>query len=57
MVRKSLENFLKLNGGVNDFADREMGCAQETLDSILGYLHREFLHQNYLEEYVEMTKD
>ena len=34
-----------------------MGCAQETLQDILNYLHREHMHPNYLEEYLLMNKD
>jgi hypothetical protein len=30
-----------------------MGCAQETLEYILDYLHREFVNPNYLEEFVQ----
>ncbi len=32
-----------------------MGCAQETLTDILAYIHREYLHPNYLEEYFMIT--
>ena len=28
-----------------------MGCAEETLDRILGFLHREYVDPNYLESY------
>jgi hypothetical protein len=34
-----------------------MGCAQETLEDILNYLHREYLSPNYLEEYLIMNDD
>lgn len=34
-----------------------MGCAQETLEDILNYLHREYLFPNYLEQYLMMDKD
>ena len=34
-----------------------MGCAQETLTDILAYIHREYLHPNYLEEYFLMFAD
>ena len=29
-----------------------MGCAQETLEYILDYLHREYVNPNFLEEFV-----
>ena len=34
-----------------------MGCAQETLTDILAYIHREYMHPNYLEEYFLMLGD
>ena len=33
------------------FLDGQMGCAQETLETILEYIHRESVCPNYLEEY------
>ena len=67
-VRKSLEKFYSQNEqgslskggqGVNDFVDRAMGCAQETLEGILSYMHRECVHpaNRYLEEYMESDRD
>jgi hypothetical protein len=29
-----------------------MGCAQETLETILDYVHREYVNPNFLAEYV-----
>ena len=34
-----------------------MGCAQETLEDIMNYLHREFMYPNYIEQYLLMDKD
>jgi hypothetical protein len=34
-----------------DFIEGNMGCAQETLESILNFLHREYVDPNYLESY------
>ena len=34
-----------------------MECAQETLEAILGYMHREYVEPNYLETVVQMNKD
>ena len=36
-----------------------MGCAQETLEGILGYMHRESVHPSgmYLEEYIESDRE
>jgi hypothetical protein len=31
-----------------DLLEGNMGCAQETLDMILKYLHREFIDPNYI---------
>ena len=58
-VRKALEKFYNLNeqGAVNDFIDREMGCAQETLDGILKYIHREHVHPQYLETYLSFDRE
>lgn len=54
-VRQSLEQiFSSLS---NDFSKGKMGCAQETLQDILSYLHREYLFPNYLEEYLLMNAD
>ncbi|CDW76032.1 inactive ubiquitin carboxyl-terminal hydrolase 53-like [Stylonychia lemnae] len=54
-VRQSLEQiFLDQN---EDFKDGKMGCAQETLEGILNYLHREYLFPNYIEQYLLMDKD
>ena len=33
------------------FLDGQMGCAQETLETILEYIHRESVCPNYLEAY------
>jgi hypothetical protein len=38
--------------GGEAFEKGNMGCAQETLEYILDYLHREFVNPNYLEEFV-----
>jgi hypothetical protein len=51
-VRNSLEELF-----VHDFGEGKMGCAQETLIDILAYLHREYLHPNYLEEYFLLMQD
>lgn len=40
-----------------DFIEGNMGCAQETFDLILGYLHREYIYPNYLEEHIEGDRD
>ena len=34
-----------------------MGCAQETFEAILSYLHREYVEPNYLEAYIKADKD
>jgi hypothetical protein len=34
-----------------------MGCAEEALTDILSYLHREYLHPNYLEEYFLLANE
>jgi hypothetical protein len=41
----------------SDFGEGKMGCAQETLTDILAYIHREYMHPNYLEEYFLMLGD
>jgi len=38
-------------GGLS-YADGNMGDSQETLEAILGFLHREFVDPDYLENYV-----
>lgn len=48
-VRTSLEEFFQTTN--EDFSDGKMGCAEETLEDILTYLHREYLSPNYLESY------
>lgn len=34
-----------------------MGDAQETLEYILSFIHREYVYPNYLEEYVESNSE
>ena len=43
----------------NDFVEEAMGCAQETLEGILSYLHREHVHPHkaYLEQYLKSNRD
>lgn len=56
-IRNSLQ---QLNFGTIkelDFIEGNMGCAQETLEMILGYLHREYVCPNYLEGWVSSNKD
>ncbi len=43
--------------GGEAFEKGNMGCAQETLEYILDYLHREFVNPNYLEEFVSANKN
>ena len=56
-VRKSLEklNFGSMAGQA--YITGNMGCAQETFEAILGFLHREYVDPNYLETYVEANDD
>ena len=43
--------------GGEAFEKGNMGCAQETFEYILDYLHREFVNPNYLEEFVKANKN
>lgn len=54
-VRNALSqlNFDSIGG--QDFVEGNMGCAQETLDRILGFLHREYVDPNYLDSYCSAT--
>ena len=56
-VRHSLEriNFGSMSGEA--YISGNMGCAQETFEAILGFLHREYVDPNYLETYVEANDD
>lgn len=54
-VRISLEQIFFDQSG--DFEKGKMGCAQETMQDILNYLHREYCFPNYLEEYLLMDSD
>ena len=56
-VRESLAklNFGSLAGEA--YIEKNMGCAQETFEAILGFLHREHVDPNYLEKYVEANND
>eukprot|EP00347_Sterkiella_histriomuscorum_P007794 403347537 len=54
-VRQSLEQIFSDQN--QDFSLGQMGCAQETLEDILNYLHREYLFPNYIEQYLLMDKD
>jgi hypothetical protein len=56
-VRQALEkiNYGTLQGA--DFIEGNMGCAQETLDMILKYLHREVIDPNYLEQWMASSKE
>ena len=56
-VRNALQ---KINMGTmigDDFLEGNMGCAQETFEAILCYLHREYIYPNYLQEYVEANRE
>jgi len=39
------------------YKEGEMGDSQETLEAILGFLHREFIDPNYLERQIYMPHD
>ena len=54
------ESLAKLNFGNlagEAYIRGNMGCAQETFEAILGFLHREYVDPNYLESYVEANDD
>lgn len=56
-VRNAL-NSTRMDGiGYQQFQEGDMECAQETLDEILRYLHREYVDPNYLETFVQMNAD
>ena len=54
-VRNALNqlNFDSIGG--EDFKEGNMGCAQETFERILGFLHREYVDPNYLERYCQAS--
>ena len=56
-VRNALEKIFVGTLGGEAFEKGNMGCAQETLEYILDYLHREFVNPNYLEEFVKANKN
>jgi len=51
-VRSSLEKIFIGSIGGQSFEKGKMGCAQETFEYILDYLHREYVNPNYLEDFV-----
>lgn len=54
-VRNALSSLNFDSIGGQDFSEGNMGCAQETFDRILGFLHRECVDPNYLESYCQAT--
>mmetsp|Transcript_24449 Transcript_24449/g.37913 ORF Transcript_24449/g.37913 Transcript_24449/m.37913 type:complete len:89 (+) Transcript_24449:522-788(+) len=58
-VRHCLQRLHSLTSDdpLNSFSDGQMGCAQETFEGILSYLHRLCVHPGYLDEAVALTTD
>lgn len=56
-VRRSLEQIYTGTLAGAAFSQGQMGCAQETLESILDYLHREYVNPNFLENYLNAKSD
>ena len=51
-VRESLAKLNFGNMAGEAYIRGNMGCAQETFEAILGFLHREYVDPNYLESYI-----
>ena len=55
-VRQALSqlNFDTIGG--QDFQEGNMGCAQETFEKIMNFLHREYVDPNYLVSFCRATR-
>lgn len=53
-VRRSLGSLFKDNG---DYEEGNQGCAQETFQEVMAYLHRESKRPDYLEQCLKFNSD